>query len=839
MPNRFCFIASIFLLSIFLSACSNAGDPISQDFSGKLSGSNSTVKSSNQLWGYWNVSIDPQNFTAEITPIRTAEFTANVTVFLQPPLGKTSNLGIKVTDTSEFLTEGLIDVEVALHHPFPGLDMYTGFDVMGVFIHNGAKPGTYDPDVFWPDGNGTALLLNADGYTRWYNPVEFPMKNMLGFVEGALGTKNAGFNATVNPYRYFCDSLGKEDDVADFFHEPSNIENRGLFSPTTNTRLYKLQFPMVGGKPELKFQYAVIASWLPPEGDPPYEVPDDFPLSANRAEAFHIKTWDDGSTLWYKTGIGAGGIIKIKAEIFDWGALANPDGVKGEVGQVILESTDLDIPGGFLAMTPDELFVASEPGTDVSSVVSIELDGCMPLHSGEATFLMTIESANPSSYEQGFGVGVPDDTLASYFIFTLPIAEDNPCTPPSVALDAPDSGIASKEIEFDASGTTGTPPITFDWDWDGDGTYDESTSTGLVTHIFSPGVFLVGLRVSNACGEDILDPAHEITITCPDEVYDNYLYNITCLGSFTSLRQDGTAFLPNGKYLVKAGDQLIAYDVTSEGDKPGDVLIADMANAGMTGGGSYHFLANLDYDEVLDRLVYSTLYGDNERVTVYESDGTYVTDFVIPGTDGVIAGIDTDGDGSIWCLYHTPGGSTGTNSLTHWEWNSGTGEYDQVTADTFDCTFIAGGARGNYDIAIIPEVERLYVLHMDAYPWQGAVYAIDISASPPTHLSSITKNQIFSWGSNDHAASISDFNKWEGSSIEVDHGDGSAETCRLIVQMSFQTNGNGIGFMKFDSDLNELDHYRVSGQRLLSAAIRPGTDIEDRLLVMPTWTTGS
>jgi len=834
MLARYLFATLVLGALLAFSACASGGNPLTPS----PVDANCDRIASAQLWGYWDVTIDPSNGSVEIIPLRSAQFAANVTVFLQPPLGSTANMGIKVIDMSQFLTEGLIDVDVTLHHPFPGLDMYTGFDVMGIFIHNGDKTGIYDTTVNRATGNGTALLLNADGYTRWYNPVEFTAHNIVGFVEGALGTKGANFSATLNPYKYFCDGLSEEENLTAFLHDPANLAKRGSFSPTVNKRRYELKFPMVGGSPELKFQYAVVANWEPPEGELPWDIPGDFPISANRAEPFHLDVTDNGSSLWYKDSAG-GGIAKFKAELFDWGAPSNPQGVLGEISKIVLESDDVTIPGGYLTMTPSEFFATADPGTDVSSVATVEIEGLEPLHPGEAQFLITIESSAPTSYDQGFSVPIPDAPLASYFLFTLPVLDENPCVPPVVSLVAPDSGLASHDIEFDATGTTGTPPLTFQWDWDGDGTYDEDTDTGLVAHKFPPGVWNVGLRVSNACGEDVLTPPHQITITCSDEVYDTLLGIVICQGNFTTLRQDGTAFLPDGRYLVKAADQLVAYEVTTPGDIAGQVIISDMANAGTTAGGSYHFLANLDYDEALDRIAYSTLYGDNERVTVYESNGTYVTDFVVPGTGGEIDGIDTDSDGSIWCVYHTPGGTTGTNTLTHWAWNSSTGHYEQVVADTFDCTFVVGGARGIYDIAVIPEAQRLYILHIDAYPWQGAVYVIDISTSPPTHMSSLSKNQIFSWTNYDHAASISDFNKWEGSSIEVDHGDGTAETCRLIVQMSFQSNGNGIGFMKFDSDLNELDNYRIAGTRLESAAIRPGDSLSDRLLVMPTWTVNS
>jgi hypothetical protein len=324
------------------------------------------------------------------------------------------------------MDEGRIDVDVTLKHPFPGLTMYTGFDVMGLFIHDEDTFGMYDSEVRWASGNGTAVLLNADGYSRWYNPVEFLAPNMLGFVEGALGTKGAVFNSTLNPYKYYCDGLGATNDVTAFFHDPANIAKRGLFSPAVNTRRYELQFPVIGGTPDLRFQYAVVASWETPEGSPPYDVPGSFPIAANQHEAFHIVVADNGSDLWYANGQG-GGHARIRIEIFDWAAPSDPAGILGEFSHLIVESPDAPVGGGYVMFTPATLAPYMSAGTSVSSIVELDLDGFHALAPGDADFLITLQSKEGDSYDQGFGVPVPTAPLAAYMRFTLPVTGDNPC----------------------------------------------------------------------------------------------------------------------------------------------------------------------------------------------------------------------------------------------------------------------------------------------------------------------------------------------------------------------------------------------------------------------------
>ncbi|MFH1676331.1 MAG: hypothetical protein ABIC40_04825 [bacterium] len=422
----------IFVLAfsvLFLISCSgdNAGVVMPEVSNPALAnGSDQNTPASRQLWGFYDVSLNTVTGETEIVPLRAVEFTANVTRFLQPPAGKLKNLGIKVIDTSQYLDSGLIDVDVTLTHPFPGLDTYTGFDVMGVFIHNGDTSSQYDGSVLIGLTGDSGRLLNADGYTRWYNPSEFPAKSMFGYIEGALGNKGMNFTATVNGYKYFCDGLGNADALADFLHSPDILDSRGMFRSTSaNTRRYELQFPMDSGSPVLTFQYAVVANWEPPVPDPPQNVPGDFPPGANSHEPFYLTVEDNGSTLYYSGGTG-GGTLRVKAELFDWGAAINSTGILGEFSQVIIESTNANIPGGFYPLPPDEVEPYLQPGTPISSVAELELEGVVPTGPEDVEFLVIVESKEGDSFDQGFGVPVPDSTLASYFRFSIPIGT-NPC----------------------------------------------------------------------------------------------------------------------------------------------------------------------------------------------------------------------------------------------------------------------------------------------------------------------------------------------------------------------------------------------------------------------------
>ena len=114
------------------------------------------------LWGYWQWAIDPENQSIEIVPIRAVGMHINVLKFLESGVPELviQNLNI---------TTDMVEVDVRLHHPFPGLKEYTGFDVRGIFITPGSVSGYDDHGIRHPAKSKT-YLLNTDGWTRWWNP---------------------------------------------------------------------------------------------------------------------------------------------------------------------------------------------------------------------------------------------------------------------------------------------------------------------------------------------------------------------------------------------------------------------------------------------------------------------------------------------------------------------------------------------------------------------------------------------------------------------------------------------------------------------------------------------
>jgi len=282
----------------------------------------------NLLWGLWQVKIDPAKRDCAITPLRSAALSLNLTGIMESagPLVNINidwdSLYIDTDSMDDFGAHRGLEVDVILTHPLKEPDnVFMGFDVRGI--------------VFGP------RVLNADGLTRLMNPNDFPdPPSAFGYWDGLLGTpdKYANYDPEESGYKYFADGLGTDASVYFFFSNPENIALRGRFSEgNTLSRHYQLDF---GAAPEdfMVFNYAVLASYDWPTGDPPFGM-EDYPVeTANCAEPFHVEILNLTNTLQCIDGEGTG-TISFDAEVFDWQGLyditvtAESTGVFDEVTQ--------------------------------------------------------------------------------------------------------------------------------------------------------------------------------------------------------------------------------------------------------------------------------------------------------------------------------------------------------------------------------------------------------------------------------------------------------------------------------------------------------------------------
>jgi hypothetical protein len=511
------------ILGLVLGGCSSNSNPIAPvspagENIKALTGESQTSQGQRQLWGYWEWVIDTQAGTIEVAPLRSAEMHFNVSKFVDGPPAK-----LAITNYAADKPNGTVDVDVALTHIFPGRPSLTGFDVHGILICPGSKAIWSDPSVIMP-GPTDPKLLNPDGLTRWWNPNEFNIGNdIFSYRDGNAGVKNSigKYTATINGYKTFADDLDINEPVSQL-----NVVKRVVFSSgETNSRHYKIWFPVKNNYFVFKFNYAVDACWakIPgyQQGDP-VNVPADFLPEANQPEPFRVQDISDPSenSLWYVSNSERGGTGIFKLRVYDWQGLLTDGDVADQINSLKFESPDC----------LNKVFTATviDPGSDSSAyadyqvIVSgsdlVNCDGSGPLD-----VLLTVQSAfgNYQSSQTGYkGTAL----LATYAFTTMSVG----CIPPTgnkdpiadATSDVTDIFVG-QSVHFDASGSSDpdgfiVPP--YQWDFNGDGTFGDTFDSGNslfpVKQFNTAGIFNVNLRITDDEGAtDTLDTPITITVS--------------------------------------------------------------------------------------------------------------------------------------------------------------------------------------------------------------------------------------------------------------------------------------------------------------------------------------
>ena len=373
---------------LMLWGCYHSASPVEPVMGESMYSAGDAEAKQHSLVGLYTFVCHPEAGAVDVITLRDADFHLNALKFLEPP----PLVYLTIEGKPEF-NENILDVDIGLTHPFIGQDVYTVFDVCGIVFTHGSVTGFNDPDVMMA-GEGDTRLLNADGYTRWWNPAEFPHgKTMFNYIDGLLGNpaNTADFNCTVNGYKYFADGLEKDEPLTAL-----TPEERGVFSAVAkNIRHYTID--LSGG---LIFNYAVDACWKFPQGKPPYDVPDDFPPGANRHEAWNVSVYQIKNELFYEETTGsAGGDMQLLIDVWDhYGAGLN---------KVYAES---------LAGLP--LIAAPSPvdGGEGYSTYELDFTGENLTRNGEAELLITVESE-----KTGYGDTLPTIPIYAYFKHTFNI----------------------------------------------------------------------------------------------------------------------------------------------------------------------------------------------------------------------------------------------------------------------------------------------------------------------------------------------------------------------------------------------------------------------------------
>ncbi len=268
-----CIIAILFTVS-----CSgNVGDAITPETNGQ--GINADLSNDGQVClGIWQMTADASTGNVDVVQLRSADKILNlVGVMLQ----YSWDIFEIDMDNSTFDFDNLTaELAVILTNPLPDTAM-TAFDMRGI---------CFGPKV-----------VNADGLTIVTSPEYFE-----GVTYGYQDVPGLAPDFFVNygglaGYKYFCDNLGAEEDLAEFYSDPENVAARGQLSNGSYcTRMYDIDWNGTGENFQI-CNFAIYANSAKPSGSPPYSL-DDFPITtANSAEAFCISV-ANADTLYLTAG---------------------------------------------------------------------------------------------------------------------------------------------------------------------------------------------------------------------------------------------------------------------------------------------------------------------------------------------------------------------------------------------------------------------------------------------------------------------------------------------------------------------------------------------------------
>jgi len=507
------------LLAVLLIAgCSSGNDPVTPTAETApaerplITGQSGSDETGRSLWAYFEWTIDTVEETFEAVPIRSAEMHLNVSKFLDATPGH-----FKFDNFTIDKPSSLIGLDVTIDHPFPSKPNLSGFDVRGILIGSGTLGGFGDSSIMMA-GPGDTRLLNNDGLTRWWNPVEFNIADtVLAYRDGKYGIPNAvgNYNCTLNGFKLFSDDLGANESVENLF-----IPERAVFSTTSaNTRHYEIWFPVEDDSFIIRYNYAVDVSWdqIPGynPGDP-VDVPGDFPSAANQPEPFRIDTVVDFNSLYYVNDEIKGGSLTYLLRIYDWQGYLEAGDVADEISEVRLEAPScLDTSFTGTVIDPGS-------GTKAYAEYEIIIDGSHLVSSIDCDALITVISSD-GDYQAGLTGYTGTAPLALYKsapFATIAIEAPPDNDPPVADAFADNTSVYQGDpVNFDATGSYDPDGdiVLYEWDFDGDHVFGDPYDSGTdeePTVIFDElGTFMVDLMVTDDDDDiDVLDVPIEITV---------------------------------------------------------------------------------------------------------------------------------------------------------------------------------------------------------------------------------------------------------------------------------------------------------------------------------------
>ncbi len=383
---------------LMVIGCSGGGSPTSPSENQDGSGLEATplAQSDNDntyALGYYDIHVDPVSETIEIVKNRTAAYTINVIPFLNEMTSPENGIDFGTIVFDDSNPDNLkVDVEVQFHHPFPSLIQYQVYDFLGVIVTNGDSNLSYNSLNHSEYGSNT-FMTNADCYTEWMNPTEFPTGLIFGWAPG--GFQTGKYNAKLNPAKYYASGLSSTGDVWEFLESGSN--NNGLFQ-SGMARMMSLEFPSAPAGDGFTFGYLALCCW---------EVQCEKPYPPyHRDEVIACKV--DVTDSIYYTDSEQGGNLTLDIGLWSWDEQPAVVKVESTVFTNTMEVTDPPTAGGdnYMNYSFDVPITATLTGT-------------------EGHEFWVIAESSAYDYKQIEGIPASDGPLAAFFRYDLYVADSS------------------------------------------------------------------------------------------------------------------------------------------------------------------------------------------------------------------------------------------------------------------------------------------------------------------------------------------------------------------------------------------------------------------------------
>lgn len=411
----------LLLLSFATMGCSGGGgNPVVPNTGDELLLTNGATnpernpagKDNKQLWGFFDAYFDTVNGTFEVVPNHTVAGMVNAVNFYNanPQNFTTANLSVTPSDPPGAYVNA--DIDVSLKHPFAGVPKFSGYDVHLVLITNQSASLAHDGMTYGVPGVNVAMLDDPveldgggpDGYTRWFNPTEFPTPGLLGYTPGKIATPGWTGDATLSPYKLYVDGLTATGSAYDFIAGEGGPGNNIFASGNTPVaRNMFIRFP-IGAAPVIKINYAIIASW---DG-----TTAPAPTNSNAVMAADIDQTDD---VYYVGGFGGDLILDIKLAGYGY-----------QPSSIIVESS---VFTG--AYTLDSLEMTPTTGGETWSTYHVEIPADAALTSSVGNDCWIIAEYGGADltkfgYQNTYGLsnGAGTDPLAAYFNFPVNVLDE-------------------------------------------------------------------------------------------------------------------------------------------------------------------------------------------------------------------------------------------------------------------------------------------------------------------------------------------------------------------------------------------------------------------------------